>query len=31
MLHHLSIAALDVYIDSGASTDWGTLCYPPTQ
>ena len=31
MLHHLSIAALDVSIDSGASTDWGTLCYPPTQ
>lgn len=31
MLHHLSIAALDVYIDSGASTDWGKLCYPPTQ
>ena len=28
---HLSIAALDVSIDSGASTDWGKLCYPPTQ
>lgn len=31
MLHHLSIAALDVSIDNGASTDWGTLCHPPTQ